>query len=67
MAEISTEKLQKEVADLGILNIEAFNEVDAVCIADTILAVKDLDRSLNIDNLLECNNKKIETVNNNAR
>lgn len=66
MKKTDLKKLKKEIDELGILNIEAFNDVDATCMSDAVQIVKDLDKQLNIDELLKINNDKIKAARHNA-
>lgn len=45
MDEMSVKELQKEMSDLGILNIEASGELTSSCVKDAIDVVK----SINLD------------------
>lgn len=60
MKKTDFERLKRDVNELGILNIEASGNITVDSIEDAVKAVKAMDKTLNIDAILDENNQNIK-------
>lgn len=62
MNTIDVKELEREIKDLGILNIEAYGSLTLDDIHKTVETVKEMDNILDIDSLLDKNNQKLRKI-----
>lgn len=67
MKKTDFERLKRDVNELGILNIEASGNITVDSIEDAVKAVKLMDKTLNIDAILDENNQNINKYLKHAR
>jgi len=67
MKKTDFERLKKDVNELGILNIEASGNITVDSIEDAVKAVKFMDKTLDIDAILDENNQNINKYLKHAR
>lgn len=67
MKKTDFERLKRDVNELGILNIEASGNITVDSIEDAVKAVKFMDKTLNIDAILDENNQNINKYLKHAR
>ncbi|MGP1522177.1 MAG: hypothetical protein ACTTKC_02610 [Treponema sp.] len=67
MKKTDFERLKRDVNELGILNIEASGNITVDSIEDAVKAVKFMDKTLDIDAILDENNQNINKYLKHAR
>ena len=62
MNTIDVKELEREIKDLGILNIEAYGSLTLDDIHKTVETVKEMDNILDIDSLFDKNKQKLRKI-----